>query len=507
MAYNITLTNTSVLTSVADGTSDNTSTSITLIGKNFPSYGTFLNENFVHLLENFANSNAPTAPLPGQLWWDSTSAVLKVNAATTKGSANAKWKVVSSSTSSANEPTNAITGDLWWHTSQSQLKVYSGSSWVVIGPQFTASTGQSGAIADVINGTDLQAHVVVKFYVNNSLIAIMSKDTAFTPADLVSGGLNNRYPVIRPGINFSDQTNPSLLYWGDANQALNLKLSDGTIIPASTVLRGDVPGSISAQFSVLSNNGLILGATAQARLDINSPTNEFRIRSTQSTQNIRFYVNSTTLVATMSGSDGRMTVASDPVTALGVATKQYVDTANVNLSNSVNARISSNLGAALQRNGSVTVAGNLSPAVNNTFSLGNVSYQYANVWATTFRGTSVNAQYADLAEKYLTDQEYEIGTVLTVGGNAEVTACSPGTIAIGVISENPAFLMNVTAAGQPVALKGRVKVRIVGPVTHGQGLTTGENGIAVVANEGQRVFAIALHSAEIEDKFVECIIL
>ena len=79
MAYNITLTNGSELISggLADGTINNTTTSLTLVGKNYPGYGTFLNQNVVRLVENFANSSSPTGPLPGQLWWDTGAKLMK----------------------------------------------------------------------------------------------------------------------------------------------------------------------------------------------------------------------------------------------------------------------------------------------------------------------------------------------------------------------------------------------------------------------------------------------
>ena len=78
MSYTVTTTAGVTLASVADGTVNTTSVSLTLIGKNYAGYGIFLNENYVKLLENFYNSTAPSAPLPGQLWYDSTNSILKV---------------------------------------------------------------------------------------------------------------------------------------------------------------------------------------------------------------------------------------------------------------------------------------------------------------------------------------------------------------------------------------------------------------------------------------------
>jgi hypothetical protein len=124
MAYNITTTAGAAITTVADGTVNSSATSLTLIGKNYAGYGIFLNENYVGLLEHFAATTAPTAPLTGQLWYDSANQVLKVY----NGSA---WKPLSTSNSTSSTPSTAITGDLWWDTTNSQLKAYSGTEWVV----------------------------------------------------------------------------------------------------------------------------------------------------------------------------------------------------------------------------------------------------------------------------------------------------------------------------------------------------------------------------------------
>ena len=116
MAYTINLTNGNVFATIADGTI-NTASSMTLVGKNYAGYGQFLDDNFIHLLENSSNSTAPAAPLVGQLWWDSTNALLKVYNGTT-------FKTISSATASATAPTSNVTGDLWYDTVNQQVKVY-----------------------------------------------------------------------------------------------------------------------------------------------------------------------------------------------------------------------------------------------------------------------------------------------------------------------------------------------------------------------------------------------
>jgi hypothetical protein len=168
MAYTINRTDGTIFAVVADGTI-NTDSSQVIVGKNYAGYGEFLGENFVHLLENAANTSAPGAPMQGQLWYDQTNNVIKVYNGTL-------FKSISGATSASTTPTSNVAGDLWFDTVNSQLKVYSGSAFVTIGPAFTSGEGTSGAIVDTITdsspGTD---HVVVLMYVNNIIVGIWSK--------------------------------------------------------------------------------------------------------------------------------------------------------------------------------------------------------------------------------------------------------------------------------------------------------------------------------------------
>jgi hypothetical protein len=121
-----------------------------------------------------------------------------------------------------------------------------------------------------------------------------------------------------------------------------------------------------------------------------------------------------------------------------------------------------------------------------------------NITANIFNGTATAARYADLAEKYLADKEYEPGTVVSVCEHPEheVEACSVGQLAIGVVSTNPAFMMNKDLEGGTyIALKGRVPCKVEGAIKKGQRLIAGNNGAAmVVVVPHPDVFGIALES-------------
>ena len=147
----------------------------------------------------------------------------------------------------------------------------------------------------------------------------------------------------------------------------------------------------------------------------------------------------------------------------------------------------------------------LKTGTNGTGNIG----QTGNRFGTIF-GTATTAQYADLAEKYTTDVEYEAGTVLAVAinGDAEATQTwQSGQRVLGVISTNPAFLMNDDADGQAIALRGRVPVKVVGPIRKGQPLICNQDGKGMYGDTSNS-FAIALETNEDANvKLVECVIL
>ena len=114
----------------------------------------------------------------------------------------------------------------------------------------------------------------------------------------------------------------------------------------------------------------------------------------------------------------------------------------------------------------------IEPGIDNTYMLGSSSKKWNTIYATTFSGTATQAQYADLAENYIADADYEVGTVLIFGGEEEVTqnTMHRDTRIAGVVSENPAYLMNshlIHKFATPVALQGRVKVKVAGLIHKG----------------------------------------
>lgn len=141
----------------------------------------------------------------------------------------------------------------------------------------------------------------------------------------------------------------------------------------------------------------------------------------------------------------------------------------------------------------------LQPSADNSYNLGSSALRWSTVHGVTFSGTATTANYADLAELYLSDFAYEAGTVVRVGGEFEITATDGehNHSVLGVISAYPAYLMNNQLEnGIPVALKGRVPVKVKGSVNKGDRLVGGPEGHAEANNDSPHGFAIALESFE-----------
>jgi hypothetical protein len=265
MAYTITLTDGTVFATIADGTI-NTNSSMTLVGKNYAGYGDFLNENYIHLLENGSNPTAPSAPLTGQLWWDKTNSLLKVY----NGSI---FKTISAATSSATAPASNVTGDLWYDTTNAQLKVWTGAAFIVVGPAFSSSQGTSGAIPETITDSVGATKYITSIYVNNNRVAIVYDGASFVP----QSSLLSTFPNIFPGITLT--TTNSAIFAGTANNASNLNS-----LTSSQFMRSDTNTSTTGTLNVLNNSGLTVGATNA--ISMTQSTNDGLVRSSISGANL-----------------------------------------------------------------------------------------------------------------------------------------------------------------------------------------------------------------------------
>ena len=196
MPYTITNRRGNTLVVIPDGSIDSNTTSLSLPGPNFVGYGSYLNQNLIHMLENFAGRDAPggiNTPLEGQLWFDTYYQKLKIY------SAQDGYIPVSGVIIASLIPAHPRDGDLWFNTVTNQLSVYSTdlATWELIGPAYTKAQGVSGAIPVQVNDANQAGvtHNILKLQYGSTVIAIVSSDPAFSPAPPIPG-----FPVITPGI-------------------------------------------------------------------------------------------------------------------------------------------------------------------------------------------------------------------------------------------------------------------------------------------------------------------
>jgi hypothetical protein len=591
MAYQVDKFNGTFLTSVEDGTIDST-TDLRFVGKNYAGYGEVQNENFLHLLENFANTTQPPKSVLGQIWYDSANKRLKFY----NGS---QFKVAGGAEVSVTAPSGLAVGEFWWDSTAKQLYTYDGTQYILVGPEASPDLGTSSVVAQVVKDDLNNNHTILKLLAAGNCVAIINNDTAFnlnTAVNPIAGFTSPN--IIKKGITLSSTNTAGVsqsdyIYWGTASNALRL----GGVLAADYLQKGSVVFDSEIAFK---DPGFTLGDGNDLRIRVensdeviieNRLGNEItmRITVTETTDerdvavfNSTGIVPGTTNVYNLGSSTNKWAtvfatainsnlLANDTTTAYNASTKAFTGslTGNVVGTDStvlINATTKQIGYSAANLQGTLTgnVLGNVTGTASNATALdsklpattatintvavrdasGNIAavrftgiadkadqllvgatYRSSattatantiaardasgDIYASLFQGTATAARYADLAEKYLADQEYEVGTVVVVGGEAEVTASIAGQRAIGVVSANPAFMMNKDLEGGTyIALKGRVPVKVNGAVKKGDRLTAGDTGCAVVTKECKDVFAVALESSDdVGVKLIEAVVL
>jgi len=300
MAYTINRTDGTIVTTITDGTVDNT-TSLQLFGKSFSGFGEGLNENLVKLLENAASTSAPTAPLKGELWFDTTTNQLKVYDGTS-------FKPTGGAKTSATQPTSPSAGDLWHDSSNDQLFLYTGSAFLLVGPVFTSGQTLSGFQIETLASSGGNK-VVASMYAGNTRVAILSKET-FTPSVTQSG-----FAEIKAG--FTLNSTLGAVFEGTNTQASAIDVSgttntSGTLIAGGNFLRADAADTTTGRITIDSDNGLVVGDAQELSVTVSS--NDITVAQTSQDKDIKFTVNDggvTKTPLTLTGADGGIDMTGD----------------------------------------------------------------------------------------------------------------------------------------------------------------------------------------------------
>jgi len=277
MSYIINKTNGSVLTEIVDGTIDQISSDVTLVGKNATTYGEFFNENYIKILENFANTTQPNFPLEGQLWYDTTEGRLKVY----DGSG---FKVSGGTIVASTLPSSIAPGDIWINSATQQLYFNDGSANVLAGPLYTAQQGVSGFQVKNILDINNITRTILELYVGQILIGIFSTAT-FVPLNDIPG-----YSPSEIKVGFTSAYSAVVLN-AAASQAVSLIAVDGSTKTAESFLQVSPSEGYTVStgtIRILNDQPLILGSSQNT--EIKYVSNTLQVNSNIVNQN--FQINS-----------------------------------------------------------------------------------------------------------------------------------------------------------------------------------------------------------------------
>jgi hypothetical protein len=252
MSYQLNKTDGTLLTDLIDGQIDDNSTNLTLVGRNYTGYGEAFNENFIKLLENFANTAAPSNPLEGQLWWDKSEARLKLWD-------GLQWKASGGPFVQDTRP-QMVSGDLWIDNLNNQLYFYDGTDLVLVGPQYNSFQDITGFEATSILDEQSRSRPVALLKVAGELVGVFS-NLEFTPtySQRIAGLVTSTNPngVIYEGFNIIDTAN--FKFRGTALASESLVDEAGNVVTANQFLPSDRNGVTVGTLAIQNSGGLTIG--------------------------------------------------------------------------------------------------------------------------------------------------------------------------------------------------------------------------------------------------------
>tara|TARA_B100000900_G_scaffold313186_1_gene272065 strand:- start:286 stop:2109 length:1824 start_codon:yes stop_codon:yes gene_type:complete len=272
MSYTVNKSDGTVLTIVGDGTVDATSTDLTLVGRKYSGYGEVLNENFVKILESFANRTAPTNPIEGQIWYDTLEGRLKVYT----GSA---FKPTGGPLVQNTEPAGLVIGDLWINNEANQLYFYDGVNLSLAGPIYSTAQGKHGWVVENIIDQGNNGRSISSLYVNDLRIGILSR-YQFTPQTPISG-----FATVNVGLNLSTTVNGLKLH-GTASSADQV----AGITPGQ-FLRSDESDITTGTLGILNDGGITVGADSNFTIVVDT-NDKTTLKTNLQDRDFSFQVNS-----------------------------------------------------------------------------------------------------------------------------------------------------------------------------------------------------------------------
>jgi hypothetical protein len=474
-----------VRVTIGDGTVDN-STSLSLVGKNVSNFGALQNENFLYLLENFAASTSPLNPIPGQLWYDLTN-LNYYNSGI--------WAPLAVIT---NDQSSSQLNALYFNPASNQLFVNSGTGFTLVGPEGIAGRGTTRMFSTTLKAIDTKTHPVIKIIVNDETVGVISTSSFVVDSTNLISGIS----TVSRGITFKNQSVNDFI--------LNGRSAYSNLATTATNLGSGTTGSLVYQSSTGTTAYLGIGVSSRILAsdgtlpywkDIGSVTvNKATNLSNGSLGSIPYQTGSSSTAFLSSGTQGYLLTSgptgptwsnptafsvSSATNAIHATTAEIADTSTY--ASTVQWTGVTNKPTTISGYGitdAITQASIAAQTVNSSTKaymvLNQIGENNASVgkvygsWTLDI-GATFYATYADLAEKYMPDAEYESGTVLSFGGPQEVTMSTSAldSAVAGVVSTNPAYAMNqALEGGVYVALAGRVPCKVIGPIKKGNLLVT-----------------------------------
>ena len=418
MAYTVNKTSSGSYT-VQDGVV-NTQTDLSLIGKGYAGYGESIAENFLHILENFSNSTAPTKPIQGQLWYDSSESRLKVYTGSSfvPSGSNVPYQ--------ATAPSTLAQGDIWIDSDTGQLFFYNGTSNILIGPSTSSGTNTNGFLYETITDDTDTSQNVTKWYNDGNLIAIISEDT-FTPKAAITG-----FATIKKGVTLTTAIT-DIKFQGTASDADSL---GG--VAAANYLRSNTNDTTTGTIGVLNDSGLSVGVDSDLNLAVDSTG--VIIQNITSDQDITFKVNdggTTTTLMTMDGSASRIGIGTiTPTTKLDVSGTVNATAFTGNVTGNVTGDVSGTVtgGASLNlllTGGTLTGTVNsraLLPSADSTYNLGTDGTRYATAFVDTLDATEVKSQGVTINDNSITASRSNDDLEVSASGTGDVKINSNVTL-------------------------------------------------------------------------------